>query len=96
MHYMQAIINEYNTNHVTEVTPEIDCFVLNEMSSNYYFTYNGEKLYVDQFDLQESFDCNEYGGLCENRDDCKCYVNASIEDKAYALSELVQAQTVGL
>lgn len=88
-HFMQSIIDEYNAHHVTEVTPKIDRFVSNDMSSNYYFTWQGRELYVDQFDLQESFDD-------ETEEANSAWRNADLSDKAYALAELVQAQTVGL
>lgn len=90
---MQSIIDEYNSNHVTSVTPKIHRYVSNDMTSVYYFTWDGAEQYVDQYDLQEYFieDYENYGDTNGNE-----WANISTSDKAYALAELVQAQTVGL
>ena len=76
-----AYNNECKDSIANGTAPELTRIVTNDMTSNYYFTYKGETLYIDQFELQEYFSDDDD----ESNDR---YNESTLNDKVYALSEM--------
>lgn len=88
--FMKQLAIRHNRLFKGDDEPTCNRIVTNDMTSNYYFTFNGVETYVDQYDLQEWFDDDE--GTEEDRLSNKLYLESDLNAKAYALNELARAQ----
>ena len=83
--FMTTLKDTYNKEYKGAIddgtAPELTRIVTNDMTSNYYFTYKGDTLYIDQFELQEYFSDDDD----ESNDR---YNESTLNDKVYALSEM--------